>query len=94
MNGAGNVDLAGETLEFHFEPKATNGIVGLKLVDIGVPFYVKGPWNRLSFGPDVRGLAKAVVEKLQDGATAPLDLLTKPGLSLKSILGVGRKKTQ
>lgn len=94
MNGAGTVDLAGETLEFHFEPKARSGIVGLKLVDIGVPFYVKGPWAKPSFGPDVRGLAKAVVERLQDGATAPLDMLTKPGLSLKSILGVGRKKTQ
>jgi AsmA protein len=94
MNGSGNVDFSGETLEFHFAPKAVKGIPGLKLVDIGVPFYVKGPWDKLSFGPDVRGLAKAVVEKLEDGASSPLDVLTRPGLSLKSILGVGKNKTQ
>jgi AsmA protein len=94
MNGRGNVDLNNRTLEFHFEPKAVKGIPGLKLVDIGVPFYVKGPWEKPGYGPDVRGLAKSVVEKLQSGATSPLDVLTQPGLSLKSILGAGKKKTQ
>jgi AsmA protein len=94
LNGRGDVDLSGHTVEFHFEPKAVRGIPGLQLVDIGVPFFVKGPWDKPSFGPDVRGLAKAVIEKLENGATTPLDLLTQPGLSLKSILGVGKKKTQ
>ena len=94
LNGRGDVDLSAHTVEFHFEPKAVRGIPGLQLVDIGVPFFVKGPWDKPSFGPDVRGLAKAVVEKLENGATTPFDLLTHPGLSLKSILGVGKRKTQ
>ena len=87
LNGRGDVDLGARTLEFHIVPKAVKGLPGLKLVDIGVPFYVKGPWEKPGFGPDVRGLAKSVVEKLESGAASPLDVLTQPGLSLKSILG-------
>jgi hypothetical protein len=91
MNGRGDVDLSGRTLEFHFEPKAANGIPVLRLADIGAPFYVKGPWEKLSYGPDVRNLAKSIVRKLGDGATMPLDVLTRPGLSLKSILGTEKR---
>jgi AsmA protein len=91
MDGRGTIDLASRTLEFHFEPKAVKGIPGLKLVDIGVPFYVKGPWDKPGYGPDVRGLAKNIVEKLENGASTPLDILTQPGLSLKSLLGTGKK---
>jgi hypothetical protein len=91
MNGRGDVDLTAHTLEFHFEPKAVKGIPGLKLVDIGVPFYVKGSWEKPGYGPDVRSLAKTIVEKLESGAVSPLDILTQPGLSLKSILGTGKK---
>jgi AsmA protein len=94
MNGHGDVDFAGQTLEFHFEPKATKGIPGLKLIDIGVPFYVKGPWAKPSYGPDVRNLAKGIVQKLGNGAASPLDLLTQPALSLKSILGTGSKSAK
>jgi AsmA protein len=94
MNGSGDVDLAAHTLDFHFEPKAVKGIPGLKLVDIGVPFYVKGPWEKPRYEPDVAGIAKSVVQKLERGATSPLDLLTQPGLSLKSILGTERKTTK
>lgn len=89
MNGRGNVDISARTLEFHFEPKATKGLPGVKLIDIGVPFFVKGPWQRPSYGPDVRALGKTIVEKLQDGAKTPFDLLTQPGLSLKSLFGTG-----
>jgi AsmA protein len=94
MNGRGDVDLNARTLEFHFEPKAVKGIPGLKLVDIGVPFYVKGPWDKPRYGPDVRGLAKNVIEKLENGATAPLNILTQPGLSLKSLFGTGSKSNK
>ena len=91
LNGRGDVDLGRQTLEFHFEPKTSKGVPGLKLADIGVPFYVKGPWNKLGYGPDVRGIAKGIVEKLQSGAASPVDLLTEPGLSLKSILGTQKR---
>jgi hypothetical protein len=42
----------------------------------------------------VAGIAKSVVQKLERGATSPLDLLTQPGLSLKSILGTERKTSK
>ena len=94
MTGQGDVDFAAQTLEFHFEPRASKGVPGLKLVDIGVPFFVKGPWAKPSYGPDVRNLAKGIVQKLENGASSPLDLLTQPGLSLKSILGTGSKSAK
>jgi len=55
-----------------------------------VPFTVKGPWNKPSYTPDVVGLTKNFVKKLGDDASAPLDILSKPGLSLKSIFGSGK----
>jgi hypothetical protein len=94
MSGRGDVDFSAETLEFHFVPKAVKGIPGLKMVDIGVPFYVKGPWNKLGYGPDARALVKTIAEKLENGATSPLDLLKNPGLSLKSIFGTQRAPTK
>ena len=57
--------MAPQTVDFRFEPVAKRGIPGLKLVDIGIPFLVKGPWTKPSYGPDPRGVArKAVVNKL------------------------------
>jgi len=94
MNGRGDVDLSARALEFHFEPKAAKGIPVLRLADIGAPFYVKGPWDRLSYGPDVRNLAKSIAVKLGNGAALPLDVLMRPGLSLKSILGTEKRPTK
>jgi AsmA protein len=87
LNGQGNVDLGAETVDFRFEPVAKRGIPGLKLVDIGIPFVVKGPWTKPSYGPDPRGIAKAVVNKLGQGATAPVDLIKDPAGALKSLFG-------
>ena len=87
MNGQGDVDLAAQTVDFRFEPVAKRGIPGLKLVDIGIPFLVKGPWAKPSYGPDPRGIAKAVVNKLGQGAMAPADLVKDPAGALKSLFG-------
>jgi AsmA protein len=87
MNGQGDVDLAAQTVDFRFEPVAKRGIPGLKLVDIGIPFLVKGPWDKPSYGPDPRGLAKAVVNKLGQGVNAPVDLVKDPAGALKSLFG-------
>ena len=59
LNGQGNVDLGAETVDFRFEPVAKRGIPGLKLVDIGIPFLVKGPWTKPSYGPDPARLGKS-----------------------------------
>ena len=90
MDGRGDVDFGNRTLEFHLAPKAKKGIPGLKLVDVGLPFYVKGAWDRPSYGPDAGALPKAILNKLKDDASSPIDALTKPGLSLKSFLGGGK----
>ncbi len=87
MNGQGDVDLAAQTVDFRFEPVAKRGIPGLKLVDIGIPFLVKGPWDKPSYGPDPRGIARAVVNKLGQGAIAPVDLIKDPAGALKSLFG-------
>lgn len=94
MSGRGDVDFSAETLEFHFVPKAAKGIPGLKMVDIGVPFYVKGPWTKPGYGPDARALVKTIAEKLENGATSPIDLLRNPGLSLRSIFGTEKAPTK
>jgi AsmA protein len=90
MTGTGDVDFNTQQLEFHLEPRAKKGIPGLQLVDIGVPFYVKGPWTKPSFGPDARNLAKGIVNKLGDDAQLPADLLKNPGQTLKSLFGGSR----
>ena len=87
MNGQGDVDLAAETVDFRFEPVAKRGIPGLKLVDLGIPFLVKGPWAKPSYGPDPRGIAKAVVNKLGQGVNAPVDIVRDPAGALKSLFG-------
>jgi AsmA protein len=90
IHGRGDVDLSAQRLDIHLEPRAKKGIPGLNLVDVGVPFTAKGPWNKPDYVPDVVGLTKNFVRKLGDDATTPLDVLTKPGLSLKSIFGSGK----
>ena len=90
MSGHGDVDLSARALEFHFEPRPAKTIPGLRLADIGAPFYVKGPWEKPTYGPDMRNLAKGIAEKL-GGAAPALDILTRPGLSLKSILGTEKR---
>jgi AsmA protein len=87
MSGQGDVDLGAQTLDFRFEPVAKRGIPGLKLVDIGIPFMVKGPWAKPSYAPDPRGIARAVVNKLGQGATAPVDIVKDPAGALKSLFG-------
>jgi AsmA protein len=91
IKGRGDIDLSAKFVDIHFEPHAKKGLPGINLVDVGVPFTVKGPWNKPNYTPDVVGLTKNIVKKLGDDATSPLEALTKPGLSLKSIFGTGKQ---
>ena len=78
IDGAGDVDFPEQTLNLHFDPKPA---AGRRNSGIGVPFYVKGAWNKPRFGTDTKSLLKRV------DTGAVVDTLTRPGLSLKSILG-------
>nr|ACN58942.1 uncharacterized protein involved in outer membrane biogenesis [uncultured bacterium BLR7] len=87
MTAKGSADLSTHQLDLYMEPRAKKGIPGLKLVDIGVPFNVKGDWDNPSYVPNAGGIAKSVVNKLGEGAKLPIDIVKNPGGALKSLLG-------
>ena len=77
MNGQGDIDLSAQTIDFRFEPASGRN---------GIPFFVKGPWAKPSYGPDARGLARSVVNRLSQGGT-PAEVMKNPGAALKSLFG-------
>ncbi|HEY1796945.1 MAG TPA: AsmA family protein [Stellaceae bacterium] len=91
MTGAGTINLATRQIDFRFEPHALQGMPGLNLVDIGIPFYVRGSWDHPSFAPDTAGLAKGIVGTVGGlGSKAvglPGEVLKAPGDVLHSLLG-------
>jgi AsmA protein len=88
MTGAGTINLATRQIDFRFEPRALQGIPGLKLVDTGIPFYVRGSWDNPSFAPDPAGLAKGFVGGLGNKAIElPGAVLKAPGDVLHSLFG-------
>jgi AsmA protein len=85
MNGQGDIDLGAQTIDFRFEPAPGRG-------GLGVPFLIKGPWSKPSYGPDPRGVARAVINRLgggQDGGggRVPAEVLKDPAGALKSLFG-------
>lgn len=52
--GSGTVNLPARSLNFRIEPKLIAGIVT-------VPVIVSGPWDHISYTPDVAGIAKGIV---------------------------------
>jgi AsmA protein len=90
MSGKGTVDLAEKQMDLHFVPRAKAGIAGLKMVDVGIPFYVKGPFAKPSYGPDAGNIAKGIVEAVGNGTLKTDELLKNPGNALRSLFGGGR----
>ncbi|HML11257.1 MAG TPA: AsmA family protein [Stellaceae bacterium] len=95
MTGAGSVDLASQQVNFHIVPKAQLGVAGVNLVDIGIPFYVRGTIDNPSFDPDPAGIAKGVVGAAAGTATGVANtvgdtatkVLSVPGGAIKSLFG-------
>jgi AsmA protein len=91
MTGTGTINLANRQIDFRFEPHALQGVPGLNLVDIGIPFYVRGSWDNPSFAPDTTGLAKGIVGTVGNiGSKAialPGAVLRAPGDVLDSLFG-------
>lgn len=91
MTGAGTIDLASRQIDFRFEPRALKGVPGLNLVDIGIPFFVRGSWDDPSFAPDPAGLAKGIVGTVGGlGGKAvklPSQVLKAPGDVLHTLFG-------
>ncbi len=64
VNGSGTVDLPRRTLDYRIEPKAVASLQGQggqqDLGGLMVPVVISGPWDRLSYRPDLSGAVKAL----------------------------------
>jgi hypothetical protein len=89
IDGTADVDFPSQRLEFHFDPKPA---AGRHNSGIGVPFFVKGPWEKPKFGSDPAAAAKSLLKRVDTGGN-PLQVLTRPGFSLKSLLGRQKSAT-
>jgi AsmA protein len=95
MRGAGNIDIGGRSIDFHLEPSAV-----IEGIDIGIPFRVRGSWDKLHYAPDYAEILGGVADNLRAGRAPFKGLLgggdnKKPqkkkkniGDKLKDILGI------
>ena len=67
VSGAGSVDLPRRTLNYRVEPKLVASLQGQggagNLAGVEVPVIVEGPWDALSFRPDLESLARGAAGK-------------------------------
>jgi AsmA protein len=72
VEGAGTVELPPRTVHYRVEPKAVASLEGqggkTDAGGISVPVIVEGPWDNLSFRPDVAAMAKGKVNEAIQGA--------------------------
>ncbi len=71
MTGAGALDLGNRTIVYRIEPKASIG-GKLKLLDVGVPFAITGPWRHVRYVPDLAGAVTGLIGGLLSTGTAPI----------------------
>ena len=67
LSGIGSIDLGGMALDMVIKPQGSVRLAGRGLNLGAVPFRVHGPWSRLSYQPDLSGVAQALLSK-QAGA--------------------------
>jgi AsmA protein len=73
IEGAGTANLAQRTLDYKVTPKAVASLTGQggrqDLAGVMVPVLIQGPWDNLSFRPDLEGLVKQQLDpgKLLEG---------------------------
>jgi AsmA protein len=86
MTGAGTVDLPHRSVDYKITPKIAGAIA--------VPVVIKGPWDNLSYQPDLAGMVGDPSKLLQKGEKGVGDALKNPPKVddvLKGLLG-GQKK--
>ncbi len=93
LSGAGTVDVAGQRLDYRVEPRAVRSSEGQggknDLRGIGIPFLIKGPWARLSYTPDLSGIANTAIDSIIKGED-PLDAI-KNQTGLDQLFGNKKK---
>jgi len=84
LTGAGTVDLPARMVKYRIEPKvvaSTEGQGGAAgAAGIAVPVIVEGPWDNLSYKPDLAGLATGALAnptKAIEGAKGAVESITK-----------------
>ncbi len=100
VSGAGTVDLPQQTLKYRVEPKVAGTLQGqggkADVAGLMVPVMVEGPWNNLSYKPDLAAAAKAAASKAVGGflgGALPGGESGSKAPSLKSLLpGFGAPK--
>ena len=86
MTGAGTVDLPHRSVDYKITPKIAGAVA--------VPVVIKGPWDNLSYAPDLAGMVGDPSKLLQKGEKGVGDALKNPPKVddvLKGLLG-GQKK--
>jgi len=86
MTGAGTVDLPHRSVDYKITPKIAGAVA--------VPVVIKGPWDNLSYKPDLAGMVGDPSKLLQKGEKGLGDALKgQPKVNdvLKGLLG-GQKK--
>lgn len=72
VTGSGTVDLPKRTVDYRLQPKLVASLQGQgsrrDLGGIGVPVVISGPWDHLSYVPDLAGAAKSAVNGVVSGA--------------------------
>ena len=93
LTGAGIVDVGNQTLDYRVEPKAVRSAEGQggtgDLGGVGIPFRIKGPWNNLSYAPDLSSVLNSTVDSILKGGD-PLESL-KDSSGLGDLFGSKKK---
>jgi AsmA protein len=84
--GSGRIDLPQRTVDYRIEPKAASTLKGQggerDVAGLLVPVIVRGPWDDLSFTPDVGDLARRALED-PEAVREQIEQLGEVGKSLK-----------
>jgi AsmA protein len=65
MSGQGGIDIGNRSIDFRVRPGAAVGGVSF-----GVPFRIRGSWDKLHYSADVAAMIGGAVTNIQKGAAA------------------------
>jgi AsmA protein len=96
MDGAGLIDIGRQSMDYRVAPRAVASAEGQggkqDLAGLGIPFRIKGPWRKLSYEPDLSGIANSAVDAILKGKN-PLNGLKEDGGLGDFLSGIGGKKS-
>jgi AsmA protein len=95
IGGRGTVDLPRRTLDYRIEPKATTNLEGQggkqEVAGILVPVIIQGPWDHLTFTPDLSGVVESAL-KDPEAARKQLEQLGDQAKGIKDVLKDAKKQ--